>query len=102
MSDEKIKIYERALAREKAARKQAEQILEQKSKELYEKSEELRISNFKLENLYKQTSSELQGVFENIVDAYVVMDMNSKVIKMNHAAEELLGFKLEGDISISP
>lgn len=100
MSDDKIKMYERALAREKAARKQAEQILEQKSRELYEKSEELRISNFKLENLYKQTSSELRGVFENIVDAYVVMDMTSKVIKMNQAAEDLLGFKLEDDIAL--
>ena len=100
MGDDKIKMYERALAREKAARKQAEQILEQKSRELYEKSEELRISNFKLENLYKQTSSELKGVFENIVDAYVVMDMNSMVIKMNQAAEELLGFKLEDDINL--
>ncbi len=100
MSEDKIKVYERALAREKAARKQAEQILEEKSRELYEKSEELRISNFKLENLYKQTSSELQGVFENIVDAYVVMDMNSKVIKMNHAAEILLGYKLEEDIDL--
>ncbi len=100
MSDDKIKMYERALAREKAARKQAEQILEQKSRELYEKSEELRISNFKLENLYKQTSSELRGVFENIVDAYVVMDMTSKVIKMNQAAEDLLSFKLEDDIAL--
>ncbi len=100
MSDDKIKMYERALAREKAARKQAEQILEQKSRELYEKSEELRISNFKLENLYKQTSSELKGVFENIVDAYVVMEMNGKVIKMNRAAEELLGYKLEDDINL--
>jgi PAS domain S-box-containing protein len=100
MSEDKIKIYERALIREKAARKQAEQILEEKSRELYEKSEELRISNFKLENLYKQTSSELQGVFENIVDAYVVMDMDSKVIKMNHAAEQLLGYKLEHDIDL--
>ena len=35
MEEEKIKIYQRALAREKAARQQAEQILEEKSKELY-------------------------------------------------------------------
>lgn len=101
MAEDKIKMYERALAREKAARKQAEQILEQKSRELYEKSEELRISNAKLENLYTRTSSELEGVFENIVDAYVVMDLSSKVIKMNQAAECLLGYQLTDDIYLS-
>lgn len=100
MAEDKIKMYERALAREKAARKQAEQILEQKSRELYEKSEELRISNAKLENLYTRTSSELEGVFENIVDAYVVMDLSSKVIKMNQAAERLLGYQLPDDINL--
>ncbi|SCX99171.1 PAS/PAC sensor signal transduction histidine kinase [Nonlabens sp. Hel1_33_55] len=100
MSEDKIKIYERALAREKAARKQAEQILEQKSRELFEKSEELRISNLKLENLYKQTSSELKGVFENIVDAYVVIDTEGKVIKLNQAAEKLLGYHLEDDLNL--
>lgn len=100
MAEDKIRMYERALAREKAARKQAEQILEQKSRELYEKSEELRISNAKLENLYTRTSSELEGVFENIVDAYVVMDLSSKVIKMNQAAERLLGYQLHDDINL--
>ncbi len=74
MSDSKIKMYERALAREKAARKEAERILEEKSLELYHKSEELRVSNSKLEDIVKERTSELEGVFENIVDAYVVMD----------------------------
>ncbi|WP_298327594.1 PAS domain S-box protein [uncultured Dokdonia sp.] len=100
MSDPKIKMYERALAREKAARKEAERILEEKSLELYSKSEELKISNSKLEDLVKERTSELKGVFENIVDAYVVMDLSGTVIKMNQAAEELLGYTIKDGLNL--
>ncbi len=100
MDDSKVKMYERALAREKAARKAAESILEEKSLELYNKSEELKVTNKKLENLVKETTSELKGVFENIVDAYVVMDLLGDVIKMNEAAELLLGYTLKDNINL--
>ncbi len=101
MSEDKIKMYERALAREKAARKQAEHILEEKSRELYLKSEELKNTNQKLEHLVKKTALELKGVFENIVDAYVVKNLKADVIKMNEAAEKLLGYTLEDHINLS-
>ncbi|WP_396596819.1 PAS domain S-box protein [Dokdonia sp. R86516] len=100
MSDPKIKMYERALAREKAARKEAERILEEKSLELYHKSEELRVSNSKLEDVVKERTSELEGVFENIVDAYVVMELSGNVIKMNDAAMTLLGYSLEDNFNL--
>jgi len=100
MSDPKIKMYERALAREKAARKEAERILEEKSLELYYKSEELKVSNSKLEDVVKERTSELEGVFENIVDAYVVMDLIGTVIKMNQAAEELLGYTIKDGLNL--
>lgn len=100
MDDSKLKMYERALAREKAARKEAERILEEKSLELYTKSEELKVSNSKLESLVKQTTSELAGVFENIVDAYVVMDLLGDVLKMNEAAEHLLGYTLKDKVNL--
>ncbi len=100
MSDSKIKMYERALAREKAARKEAERILEEKSLELYHKSEELRVSNSKLEDIVKERTSELEGVFENIVDAYVVMELSGNVIKMNDAAMTLLGYSLEDNFNL--
>ena len=48
MSDEKIHILQRALERERLARKEAEKILEQKSLELFEKTEELASINQKL------------------------------------------------------
>ncbi|GAA4811473.1 PAS domain S-box protein [Litoribaculum gwangyangense] len=92
MSQEKIDILERALARERAARKQAEKILESKSEELYKLTQQLKESNTKLEKLVREKTSELKGVFENIVDAYIVMDLSGNVIKMNDPAIELLGY----------
>ena len=95
MDKDKTEIYERALKREKAARKVAEKILEDKSKELYLLSEKLKKSNKKLENLLQEKSSQLQGVFENINDAYLVIDLDGNVLKMNNVANNLFGYDIE-------
>ncbi len=95
MSEDKIKMYERAIAREKAARKQAEEILEEKSRELYLLTQELKISNEKLEQLVSETTSELKGVFDNILDSYIVMDLHGNVIKMNDAAVDFFGYDIK-------
>ena len=93
--DEKIKILERALERQKAARKSAERILEDKSLQLFEVSEELKNSNSKLEELLQEKTSELQGVFLNIIDAYIVIDLQGNVMRMNNAATLMLGYNLD-------
>ena len=87
MSQDQIDIFKRALAREKQARKAAEKILEEKSRELYATSQ-------KLEHLLDEKSSQLQGIFENIVDAYVVMDLSGNVIRFNDAAITLFGYDI--------
>ena len=87
MSQE-IDILKRALAREKASRKAAEKILEKKSKELFHISQ-------KLENLLEEKSAQLQGVFENIIDAYVIIDLEGDVLKFNDAATELFGYEID-------
>jgi PAS domain S-box-containing protein len=92
MSQEKIEILKRSLAREKAARKAAEKILEDKSRDLYYLSEELKETNNKLEHLLTEKSMQLEGVFENILDAYVVMDLHGNVLKFNEAATKLFGY----------
>lgn len=92
MSQEQIDILQRALKREKAARKSAEKILESKSAELYELTQELKNSNLQLQKLIKEKTSELKGVFHNIVDPYVVMDLWGNVIRMNAPAVALLGY----------
>ncbi|MFC2110223.1 PAS domain S-box protein [Bacteroidota bacterium] len=94
MSNDKINILQRALAREKTARKEAESILEKKSLELYNTTQELKTSNGKLEFLLGEKDSQLKGVFENINDAYLIMDLNGNVLKINQNAEELFGYDL--------
>jgi PAS domain S-box-containing protein len=88
MSQDQLDILKRALEREKKARKAAEKILEEKSRELYQTSQ-------KLEELLDEKSIQLQGIFENIVDAYVVMDINGNVLKFNEAATKLFGYDID-------
>lgn len=89
MSKTEIEILKSALEREKSARKQAEQILEQKSRNLLMISRELKIANQKLTKLLDEKSTELKGVFENINDAYIVINLSGDAIKMNDIAREL-------------
>ncbi|GAB7256570.1 PAS domain-containing sensor histidine kinase [Polaribacter sp. OB-PA-B3] len=97
MSQEKIDILERALKREKSARKAAEKILEDKSRDLYFVSEKLKDTNTKLETLLDEKSTQLEGVFENIVDAFVVMDLSGKVVKFNEPAIHLFGYDINNE-----
>ncbi|MBQ0786225.1 MAG: PAS domain S-box protein [Oceanihabitans sp.] len=90
MSQNQVEILQRALTREKAARRAAEKILEEKSRDLY-------LTSQKLESLLDEKSSQLQGVFENIVDAYVVMDLKGNFIKFNEAATKLFGYDIAVD-----
>lgn len=93
MSDDQIGILKRALNRERAARKEAEKILEAKATELFNANKILEKVNADLQSLFARTDSQLQGVFENIVDAYLIMDLNGNILKMNDAALKLLGFE---------
>lgn len=95
MSKSENSLLRRKLEREKLARKQSEKILEQKSAELFIRTEELNTANEKLEKLLVEKSSQLQGIFENIIDAYVVMDLEGNVLKMNGAASQLFGIDIK-------
>jgi PAS domain S-box-containing protein len=90
-------VLHRALERQKKARKIAEQILESKSLELYNITQELKTANSKLEHHLDEKKSELKGVFENINDAYIVMNLAGNVLKMNDVAETFFGYKLLQD-----
>lgn len=90
MSQEQLDILQRALNRERKARKAAERILEEKSRELFQTSQ-------KLEELLDQKSAQLQGVFENIIDAYVIIDINGNVLKFNDSATEMFEYDIESE-----
>ena len=93
MNKKEINILKRAFDRERASRKLAEKILEEKSKELYQLNIKLEQSNITLTSLNNKVNSQLQGVFENLVDAYVEIDLNGTILGINNAAVDLLGLK---------
>ncbi|MBT5394253.1 MAG: PAS domain S-box protein [Flavobacteriaceae bacterium] len=95
MSKQEIELLQRALDRQVKARKEAEKILESKSKELYDTLHYLREDNNRLKGLLQEKTSELEGVFFNIPDPYIVINLKGQVIKMNQAAKLFLGFDTE-------
>jgi PAS domain S-box-containing protein len=97
MNQDKIDILERALERQKKARKIAEKILEEKSLALFNASQELNKSNLKQASLLDEKTSQLKGIFENINDSYVVIDINGNVMKMNDVAENFFGYNLNSE-----
>lgn len=92
MDNKEVILLKKALERQKKARVQAEKILEQKSKELFDAKQHLEYANARLENLLNEKTSELDGAFLNILDPYVVMDLDFNVINMNKSAKAFLGF----------
>jgi PAS domain-containing protein len=94
MNQNKIDILQKKLKKEKIARKAAEKIVENKSNDAH-LLEELKKTNLVLENLLEQKSSQLEGVFENINDAYILMDMSGNILKMNDIAIALFGYDIE-------
>jgi len=97
MDNKEVVLLKKALERQKKARLQAEKILEVKSQELYAATRQLKETNERLENLLSEKTSELEGVFINIVDPYVVMDIKGNVVRMNAAAKQLLGYDHDND-----
>ena len=89
----KILMLEKALEKEKIARKKAEKTLEKKTKELYTTSKALKTSNEKLSKHLQEKTTQLEGVFTNILDAYIVIDNRGYAIKLNDAAVDLFGLK---------
>ncbi|MEM8845709.1 MAG: PAS domain S-box protein [Bacteroidota bacterium] len=93
MDKNEASMLKRAVQREKKARKAAENLLEQKAKELYDASLHLREANGRLEALLnKQHGNSIDNDFINIIDPYVVMGLDTRVINMNSSAKDFLGF----------
>lgn len=84
-------IFKLALERQSGARKEAEKIIEEKSRELHEANRKLRMVNERLEGLLNEKSNELEGIFVNIIDCYIVFDLDFNILKMNTATRDFLG-----------
>ena len=82
MSDDEIVRLERRLARERQARKQAERLLEQKSRELYEANLEL----VGAVSAFEASSSRLSAILDHSFAGILVSDEQDNIIIMNRAA----------------
>lgn len=91
MSDKKIKALEKALAEEKLAKKNVEKNLESKTLEITHLSSQLKETNTALDDLKAQKSSNLKGIYRNIVDAYCVADLYGNILEMNEETVNLFG-----------
>jgi PAS domain S-box-containing protein len=102
MESNEVEVLKRALERQKKARAQAEKILEDKSKELYNTAEHLKRANILLENLLDERTDEFNAAFLGIIDPYVVMDLDFNVIRSNESAKEFLKFdSLKTEVNLS-
>ena len=87
MDQHKIDILQKSLKTERAARKAAEKIVEDKSKDLHLLSNELKKTNLKLEAIKVEQSSQIEAVFENINDDLHKLDSAGNW-KMNNNANQ--------------
>ena len=87
MTPTDIDFLKKELAKEKLARAKTEKILQDKSRNLLRISKDLKLANQKLTDLLEKKSIELQGLFDNINDAYLLIDMDLNVIKMNEITD---------------
>lgn len=93
-TQDKIEFLEKSLLLQKEGKEEAEKILKVKALEFQNTSQKIQITNSKLESLLEEKTTQLKGLFENINDAYLVMDINGSVIKMNDNAKDLFGYNL--------
>jgi len=100
MENNELEVLKKALEREKSTRKQAELILEQKSRNLLLISRELKLANQELTKLLNEKSTQLSGVFKNINDAYVVFNLSGDILEMNNNAKELFNHYSDSTLNI--
>jgi len=100
--DKEIEILKRKFERERLARLEAEKLLEDKSRELYQSNQKLKELNISLEDTVqvktqklKATESEYHILVESINDLIIKTDMRGIIIYANQIAEKLLDLKME-------
>jgi sigma-B regulation protein RsbU (phosphoserine phosphatase) len=89
----------RRLARERAAREEAERLLEGKSRELYDVNLQLEARRATLEQAVGERTAELQesearirAILEGAVDGIITIDSGGAIDSFNAAASEIFGY----------
>lgn len=102
MTSEREQLLERKLAREKAARKQAESILEAKALELFQTNEQLKALNTKLEeeivdrtNEARKSDTRFRQLVESAKDLIYNIDYNGIVTYANRVTTTRYGYGMD-------
>jgi two-component system sensor histidine kinase/response regulator len=97
--ESKEELLQRALARERSARKQAEALLEAKALELYEVNTRLQEQTAHLESQVRERTFDLQlkeartrAILHNLKDGVVIIDQQGLIQSVNPAVTEMFGF----------
>lgn len=87
-----VEKWRKRFERERSARREAESLLEAKSLELYQ-------ANKQLEQQVEEKGSRLEAeeqrfaaIFEASMDGIILLNSRSRIVEMNHTAEQMLGY----------
>lgn len=91
----RVALLERKLAREKKARKEAEKILEEKSRALFETNKDLQKLNTKLENYIVQRNNILNSIVKSLNQGILVEDADRKIIMTNNYFKKIFNIQMK-------
>ena len=94
MDSERNDILKKSIETSKKARNTAEKKLEEKTEEVQLLRNELKEIHSKFAEITTQKMFESAGIFENINDGYICMDLAGNVIKMNGIAIDFFGYDI--------
>ena len=83
------------IERERCARKQAEELLEQKSRELYLSNLELQQSTIALE----KTAQRSKAVFDTAAEGIIIFEGDGSIECLNTAAKSIFGLPADGEVA---
>ena len=94
MDSERNDILKKSIETSKKARNAAEKKLKEKTQEVQLLRNELKEIHSKFAEITTQKMFESAGIFENINDGYICMDLSGNVIKMNGIAIDFFGYDI--------
>ena len=82
---------QRRVTRERNARKEAETLLEEKSRELYQANTDLR----KLADCMREQAERIQAIVETAAEGIITVDQQQRIETLNPAAQEIFGLTVD-------